>query len=111
MLGDGTFGFHGMEFDTAVRYNLQFIAIIGNDARWNAEYQIQLNDYGSDRTIGCELYPSRYDLVVKALGGHGENVTIASEFAPALDRAMNSGLPACINVSIQPIKAPIIRRA
>ena len=111
MLGDGTFGFHGMEFDTAVRYNLQFIAIIGNDARWNAEYQIQLNDYGSDRTIGCELHPSRYDLVVKALGGHGENVVTASEFAPALDRALNSGLPACINVSIQPIKAPLIRRA
>ena len=110
MLGDGTFGFHGMEFDTAVRYNLPFIAIIGNDARWNAEYQIQLNNYGSDRTIGCELHPSRYDLVVKALGGHGENVTTASELAPALDRALNSGLPACINVSIQPIKAPIIKK-
>jgi len=110
MLGDGTFGFHGMEFDTAVRYNLPFIAIIGNDARWNAEYQIQLNNYGSDRTIGCELHPSRYDLVVKALGGYGENVRTASELAPALDRALNSGLPACINVSIQPIKAPIIKQ-
>lgn len=110
MLGDGTFGFHCMEFDTAVRYNLRFVTIIGNDAKWNAEHQIQLRDYGIERTIGCELNPSRYDLIVKALGGHGENVTTSSEFAPALERALNSGLPACINVSIDPAKAPIIKR-
>ena len=110
MLGDGTFGFHGMEFDTAVRYNLKFVAIIGNDAKWNAEHQIQLRDYGVDRTIGCDLNDSRYDLLVKALGGHGENVTITSEFAPALERAINSNHPSCINVSIDPVKAPEIKR-
>jgi acetolactate synthase-1/2/3 large subunit len=111
MLGDGTFGFHCMEFDTAVRYNLRFVTIIGNDAKWNAEHQIQLRDYGSDRTIGCELNSSRYDLVVKALGGHGENVENSSEFAPALKRAINSDLPSCINVSINPAKAPSIKRS
>ena len=110
MLGDGTFGFHCMEFDTAVRYNLRFVTIIGNDAKWNAEHQIQLRDYGSDRTIGCELNHSRYDLLVEALGGHGENVTTSSEFAPALERAINSNLPSCINVAIDPVKAPVIKR-
>ena len=110
MLGDGTFGFHCMEFDTAVRYNLKFVTIIGNDAKWNAEHQIQLRDYGLDRTIGCDLNNSRYDLLVNALGGHGENVTTSSEFGPALERAMNSNLPSCINVSIDPVKAPEIKR-
>jgi acetolactate synthase I/II/III large subunit len=42
MLGDGTFGFHMSEIDTAVRYGLNYLAVIGNDATWNAEYQIQL---------------------------------------------------------------------
>ncbi len=49
MMGDGTAGFHLSEFDTALRYDAPFVAIIGNDARWNAEVQIQLRDYGADR--------------------------------------------------------------
>ena len=109
-LGDGTFGFHAAEFDTAVRYNVPFVAVVGNDACWNAERQIQLRDYGPDRLIGCELLPTRYDQVVSALGGHGENVTRPEELQPALERAFHSGLPACVNVMIQRIPAPEIRR-
>ena len=41
---------------------------------WNAESQIQLREYGRERQHGCELTPARYDLVVAALGGHGELV-------------------------------------
>ena len=77
VMGDGTFGFHMAEFDTAVRYSLPFVAVVGNDATWNAEYQIQLREYGAGRTHGCELLPTRYDLVAAALGGHGELVTHA----------------------------------
>jgi acetolactate synthase-1/2/3 large subunit len=94
MLGDGTFGFLPMEFDTAIRNNLPFIAVVGNDSTWNAEYQIQLKQYGEDRLIGCELLPTRYDQLVTALGGYGEQVSSASELASALERAYESGLPA-----------------
>lgn len=110
MLGDGTFGFHGLEFDTAVRYKLPFVAIVGNDATWNSEYQIQLRRYGAKRTVGCELLPSRYDEVVRALGGHGESVTSRDELPAALERAYASGLPACLNVALQRVAAPVIRR-
>ena len=106
VMGDGTFGFHMSEFDTAVRHDLPFVAIIGNDARWNAEYQIQLRDFGAERSHGCSLLPTRYDQVVAALGGHGEIVTHVSELAPALDRALASGKPACINVMIDGLPAP-----
>jgi acetolactate synthase-1/2/3 large subunit len=110
MLGDGTFGFHMAEFDTAVRYRLPFVAVVGNDAAWNAEHQIQLRSYGAERAHGCELLPSRYDLVAEALGGHGELVTRAAELAPALERALASGKPACVNVMIERVPAPVIRR-
>jgi len=110
VLGDGTFGFHPAEIDTAVRHKLPFVAVIGNDARWNAEYQIQLRDYGADRTIGCELLPTRYDLVCAAFEGHGELVVDYAEFAPAIERACRSGLPACVNVMIEGAPAPRIKR-
>jgi acetolactate synthase-1/2/3 large subunit len=110
VLGDGTFGFHSSELDTAVRYKLDFIAVVGNDARWNAEYQIQVRDYGADRTIGCELLPTRYDKVAAAFGGHGEFVTEASAMKDAVNNAIASGLPACINVMIEGLAAPNIKR-
>lgn len=110
VMGDGTFGFHMAEFDTAVRYGLPLIVVIGNDARWNAEYQIQVREYGADRALGCELLPARYDKVVEALGGHGELVTNASDLPAALQRALDCGRPACINVLIESVPAPVIRR-
>jgi acetolactate synthase-1/2/3 large subunit len=111
VLGDGTIGFHLAEFETAARRNLPFVAILGNDARWNAESQIQLRDYGQNRMHGCELLPARYDLAVAALGGHAEFVVRAEELPQAIERALASGKPACINVMIEGTAAPALRRA
>ncbi len=108
-LGDGTFGYHAMEFDTALRYHLPIIAVVGNDARWNAEHQLQIQNYGEERTVGCELLPSRYDKVIEALGGHGEFVQDPDDLAPAVERALASGLPACINITIESVSAPTFR--
>jgi acetolactate synthase-1/2/3 large subunit len=109
VLGDGTIGFHIAEFETAVRRGLPFVAILGNDARWNAESEIQRRDYGANRMHGCELLPARYDEVVKALGGHGEHVTRAADLPDAIERALSSGKPACVNVMIESTAAPAIR--
>ena len=106
LLGDGTFGYHALEFDTALRYGLPIVAVVGNDARWNAEYQLQLDHYGRDRAVACELLPSRYDQVVEALGGHGEWVSDPEQLESALQRALESGRPACVNVAIEGAKAP-----
>ena len=109
--GDGAFGFHMAEFDTAVRENLPLIVVVGNDARWNAEYQIQLRAYGEARAHGCTLRPAtRYDLVAVALGAHGEFVTRIDELPAAIERAIASGKPACINVLIDGSPAPVVRR-
>jgi len=110
MLGDGTFGFHLAEVDTAARARLPFLAVIGNDACWNAEHQIQLRTYGRDRAHGCELLPTRYDQAVTALGGHGEHVVRATDLAAALERALGSQRPACVNVMIERAPAPTVAR-
>jgi acetolactate synthase-1/2/3 large subunit len=106
MLGDGTLGFHLSEIDTAVRHGLGYLAVIGNDATWNAEYQIQLRAYGSERAKGCQLLPTRYGAVAQALGAHGEDVDRPGELQGALLRAAASGRPACVNVMIERLAAP-----
>jgi acetolactate synthase-1/2/3 large subunit len=111
MLGDGTFGFHMAEFDTANRHGLPIVAIIGNDACWNAEHQIQLNTYGRERTFGCELLPARYDQAVASLGGHGEVVNHVAELEAGLGRAITSGKPACVNVILERLPAPTVTRS
>jgi acetolactate synthase-1/2/3 large subunit len=110
LLGDGTFGFHMAEFDTAVRNKLALVAIVGNDACWNAEHQIQLNSYGMERAVGCELLPTRYEEVVRALGGHGELVRTSTELPAALARAFTAGAPACVNVMLERLAAPNVSR-
>ena len=111
VLGDGTFGFHMAEFETAARRRLPFVAVVGTDSRWNAEYNLQVRDYGRDRAVGCDLTPARYDLVAVALGGHGELVEKPEDMAPAIERALASGKPACINVMVKSIPSPVVRRA
>ncbi|HVZ10387.1 thiamine pyrophosphate-binding protein [Rhodopila sp.] len=110
VLGDGTFGFHMSEIETAVRLSLPYVAVVGTDARWNAEYNLQVRDYGPNRTYGCELNPTRYDLVATALGGHGELVDAAADLPGAIERSLASGKPAVINVMIESIPSPVLRR-
>ena len=105
-LGDGTFGFHALEIDTCLRYGLPVVVIVGNDSRWNAEVQLQIRNYGADRLVGCDLLPTRYDRVATALGGHGEHVTQAGELAPAVERALATGLPSVLDVAIAGVPAP-----
>jgi acetolactate synthase-1/2/3 large subunit len=109
VLGDGTFGFHMAEFETAVRLKLPYVAVVGTDCRWNAEYNLQVRDYGPNRTHGCELDPTRYDLAVVGLGGHGELVENIADLPGAVERALASGKPACVNVMIESIPSPVVR--
>jgi acetolactate synthase-1/2/3 large subunit len=106
VMGDGTFGFHAFELDTALRHRLPIVVVIGNDARWNAEHTLQIRTYGAERTVGCELLPTRYDQLAAALGAHGEFVQRAEELEPALARALGAGRPACVNVLIDGQPAP-----
>jgi len=99
--GDGSFGLNGFEFDTAVRFGLPIIGIVGNDAAWGQMMRPQGAVLGWDRLDGTLLNRTRYDKVVEALGGHGELVERPEELRPALERAAASGKPALVNVMIK----------
>lgn len=99
--GDGSFGLNGFEFDTAVRFGLPIVGVMGNDAAWGQMMRPQAMIYGADRLVATELRYTRYDKVVEALGGHGEHVTHPGDIVPAIERALASGKPALVNVEIR----------
>lgn len=111
LMGDGTVGFHLAEFDTAVRENASFIAFIGNDNKWNAEYLIQLNNYGKNRLFACTLNPeARYENAAKALGGNGSFIKTKNELKQTLKEITNINKPNCINIQIKGEAAPIYKK-
>jgi acetolactate synthase I/II/III large subunit len=101
LLGDGAFGFSGLEFDTMVRHNLPVVAVMGNNGIWALEKHPMEFLYGY--SVAAELQPGlRYDKIVEDLGGHGELVERPDELRPALERAFSSGKPALVNVLTDP---------
>jgi acetolactate synthase I/II/III large subunit len=101
LLGDGAFGFAGMDFDTLARHGVAVVGIIGNNGIWALEKHPMEMIYGY--SVIADLVPeTRYDHVVSALGGYGELVSAPGELAGAFARAVESGKPALINVLTDP---------
>ncbi|MGH2864048.1 MAG: acetolactate synthase, partial [Solirubrobacteraceae bacterium] len=101
LIGDGAFGFSGMEFDTLARHGVNVVAVMGNNGIWALEKHPMEFLYGY--SVAADLRPdTRYDQVVEALGGHGELVARPEDVRPALDRAFSAGVPALVNVLTDP---------
>jgi acetolactate synthase-1/2/3 large subunit len=98
--GDGSFGFHALEFEAMVRQGIPVVAVIGNDAAWTQIRRGQVELYGPERAPATSLEYTRYEKVVEALGGFGVYVDKVEDLGPALDAAFASGKPACVNVRI-----------
>lgn len=97
LYGDGAAGMSLMDVDTLVRHNLPVVMICGNNSAWGLEKGPMQFLYGYD--VAADLAPAtRYDEVVKALGGAGELVTDPNQIGPALDRAFAANVPYLINV-------------
>jgi acetolactate synthase-1/2/3 large subunit len=101
LLGDGAFGFAGMEFDTLARHGVAVVGVIGNNGIWGLEKHPMELVYGY--SVAADLAPeTRYDVVVEALGCCGELVRAPAELRPALERAFAAGVPALVNVLTDP---------
>jgi acetolactate synthase-1/2/3 large subunit len=103
--GDGALGFYLAEMDTAVRHKLPIVVIVGNDAGWGLERELQSFASGGV-TVACELQSTPYDAIMKAFGGGGETVERIEQVRPAVERAFASGVPYCLNVKIRGVRSP-----
>jgi len=97
--GDGSFGFNGMEMETALRENAPIVVVIANDRCWGMIKGGQQLVYDC-RYCGVDFTDARYDKLAEALGCYGERVTEPGQIRPALQRAMDSGLPAVLDVIV-----------
>jgi acetolactate synthase I/II/III large subunit len=101
LLGDGAFGFAGMEFDTMARHGLGVVGVMGNNGIWALEHHPMKFLYGY--SVAAELRPeTRYDELVESLGCDGVLVRDPEELRPALERAFESGRPTLVNVLTDP---------
>jgi acetolactate synthase-1/2/3 large subunit len=101
LLGDGAFGFAGMEFDTLARHGLGVVGVMGNNGIWALEHHPMKFLYGY--SVAAKLRPeTRYDEMVEALGCDGILVRQPEELRPALERAFASGRPTLVNVLTDP---------
>lgn len=96
--GDGSLGFNLAELDTAIRLGINIIIVVHNDGAWGLPKDTQKRLFG--KTYSVDLGITRYDKIIESLGGHGEYVENEDEIVPALQRAMKSEKPACINVVV-----------
>jgi acetolactate synthase-1/2/3 large subunit len=104
LLGDGAAGFSLMDVDSLVRHRLPVVMIVGNNGIWGLEKHPMQFLYGYD--VAAELRPgTRYDEVVRALGGDGETVTDPAQLGAALDRAFAADVPYLVNVITDPAVA------
>ena len=104
--GDGSLGFYIAELDTAVRHELPVIIVVGNDAGWGLERELQSALTGTGNTVACELRSTRYDLVMKGFGGDGETIDRLDQMAGAVERAFKSKKPYLLNVNIRGSRSP-----
>jgi acetolactate synthase I/II/III large subunit len=101
LIGDGAFGFSGMELDTLARHGVPVVAIIGNNGIWALEKHPMEAIYGY--SVVADLRPeTRYDQVAQALGCEAELVRHPNQLRPALLKALESGRPTLINVITDP---------
>jgi acetolactate synthase-1/2/3 large subunit len=101
LLGDGAFGFSGMELDTLVRHKIPVVMVIGNNGIWGLEKHPMEALYGY--SVVADLRPgTRYDQVAEALGCNGALVERPAQLRGALEAAFRSRRPTVINVLTDP---------
>ena len=104
VVGDGAFGYHLAEIETAVREGVKLTILVGNDDRWGAEWHTQREKYG--RAVATMLGDARYDEVARGFGGRGFDISTETELRSALGQAREMEHVACLNTRIASVRSP-----
>jgi len=105
--GDGSFGMTAFDMETANRFGVPYLAVIGNNSAMNQIRYGQLTKYGEERgSVGNLLGDVPFGKFAEMLGGYGEEVRDPAQIVPALRRGREAvakmGKSAVINIWVDP---------
>jgi len=105
--GDGAFSMTAFDMESANRFKVPYIAVVGNNSAMNQIRYGQLAKYGQDRgNVGNLLGDVPYGKFAEMLGGYGEEVHDPAKIAGALLRAREAvkttGKCAVVNIWVDP---------
>ncbi|MBU7013225.1 MAG: thiamine pyrophosphate-binding protein [Theionarchaea archaeon] len=96
---DGSVMFNIQELETAARLCVPIVIIVVNDQAYGMIKAGQKAVCDS-RFIGVDFTDARYDRIAEAMGCYGERIQSPDEVTPALQRAVDSGKPALLDVVV-----------
>ena len=102
LLGDGAFGFAGMEFDTMARHGLGVVGVMGNNGIWALEHHPMKFLYGYSVAAELQAGDAATTRWSRRSAATGSSSASRSELRPALERAFESGRPTLVNVLTDP---------
>jgi acetolactate synthase-1/2/3 large subunit len=105
--GDGAFSMTAFDMETANRFGVPYIAVVGNNSAMNQIRYGQLAKYGQERgNVGNLLGDVPFGTFAEMLGGYGEEVRDPAQIGAALLRARESvqknRRSAVINIWVDP---------
>jgi acetolactate synthase-1/2/3 large subunit len=100
-VGDGGFLMTGQEIATAFHHGVAPIVLVFNNQMYGTIRMYQERSYPG-RVSGTALTNPDFAKFIEAFGGHGEVVAETAAFAPAFQRAVQSGRPAVIELRCDP---------
>lgn len=115
IIGDGAFGMHPQEIETAVRNGYKVVYLVVSDRQWGmvkmsqsvARRPVKMmvkKQLDADETTGTDLGEIAYDALARAMGAHGERVSDPSQLPAAIERSLAAGTCAVIHVDVDPQK-------
>jgi len=108
--GDLAFGLNAMELETAVRHKIPLIVVVANNEGISGSIHHKTL-YPTNHERVTMFQPGiRYEKIIEAFGGYAEYVEHPEQLKGALERAVKSGSPACLNVKVDPdAPYPVVR--
>ena len=105
--GDGSFGMTAFDMETANRFGVPYLAVVGNNSAMNQIRYGQISKYGEQRgNVGNLLGDVPFGKFAEMLGGYGEEVRDPAQIKGALQRGREAvaktGKSAVINIWVDP---------